>query len=289
MHRLKLWFFATRPKTLLASLSPLILGISLSLGHAPLNKLTLSLIITGAICIQIGTNFANDYYDFKQGADTETRKGPTRAVQAGWIQPSTMKTAMIMTFCMAALCSLYLIYIGGIPILLIATSSIISGILYTAGPYSLAYLGIADIFAFAFFGPIAVGGTVYLLTGSVTLTSLLLGFIPGCFSMGLLSINNLRDCNEDKLAGKKTLAVRFGSKFVKAEYVSCHLLIYFTVLISYVNNLTSPHIIWVLLGVPLSLVLIKDVFIKIGISLNQTLGQTAGLMFVFTLFVSILV
>lgn len=285
MSNLTHWLLAARPKTLFASLAPLVLGFSLSM-TTPINLLTALCIVIGALSIQIGTNFANDYFDFKQGADTSDRKGPTRAVQTGLISAQSMKHATLLMFSIAALSSLYLIYIGGLPVLFIALASIVSGILYTAGPYSLAYLGIADLFAFAFFGPIAVSGTVYLLTGKWTAQSLLLGCIPGLFSMAILIVNNIRDHNEDRLAGKKTLTVRFGVMFSQIHYILCHILVYITagysVLVEGQTALKS-----IVLGIPFSLILIRETLKKTGKELNATLAKTAMMMLGISILVSI--
>jgi 1,4-dihydroxy-2-naphthoate polyprenyltransferase len=285
MSSIKHWVIASRPKTLFASFAPLIIGFSLSWSSG-INPITAIFIVIGAVSIQIGTNFSNDYFDFKQGADTTDRKGPERAVQTGLISGKSMKKATIFMFIIAALASIYLIYIGGLPILIIAISSIISGVLYTAGPYSLAYLGIADLFAFAFFGPIAVSGTAYLLTGQWTLQSVIVGSIPGFFSMGLLIVNNIRDQNEDRAAGKKTLTVRFGLTFSRWQYIVCHVGVYAIALYLYLLEKNSSIIV-LAIGVPFSHKLINDTFKKTGKALNATLAKTAIMMLGMSILVSI--
>lgn len=175
--------------------------------------------LTGAMLIQIGTNFANDYYDFVKGADTAERTGPPRATQSGLIAPETMRRAMFVAFLLVFIPGAYILYRGGWPFLVIGVLSIASGILYTGGPYPLGYLGLGDLFVLVFFGPVAVAGTFYLQGLVLTPEAAVAGFAPGFISVAILTVNNLRDIEGDRAAGKRTLAVRFGSGFAKFEYV----------------------------------------------------------------------
>jgi 1,4-dihydroxy-2-naphthoate octaprenyltransferase len=217
---LKIWLASCRPKTLTASIAPVLIGAAMAFNDGKINSLTLTLTFAAALLIQIGTNLANDYYDFVKGADTETRVGPTRATQAGLVTPAQMKLAFLLTFGLAAACGLYLVYVGGVPILVIGLVSIICGILYTAGPIPLAYYGLGDIFVLVFFGPVAVGGTYYLQTQTINSAVIIAGLAPGLISVAILTVNNLRDIATDKAANKKTLAVRFGAKFAITEYIA---------------------------------------------------------------------
>ena len=176
------------------------------------------LALLGAILIQIGTNFYNDYADFLKGADTSDRKGPMRATQAGLVKPESMKRATIAVFALAVASGLYLIWRGGLPVLMIGVFSILFGILYTAGRYSLAYLGIADLFVLVFFGPVAVGGTYYVQALAIESVVLVAGFAPGLLAVAILLVNNIRDIDEDRAAGKKTLIVRMGRRFGVVAY-----------------------------------------------------------------------
>ena len=171
-----------------------------------------------ALCIQIGTNFANDYYDCLKGADTSTRIGPRRMTQAGLISLSKMKLATFLTFSCVALLSFYLTARGGPVFTLLTTLSIACGILYTGGPKPLAYLGLGELFVLFFFGPIATAGAAYLQTLTFSWEAVVLGFTPGLLSTAVLVINNLRDIENDRRAGKKTLAVRYGKRFTQYEY-----------------------------------------------------------------------
>ena len=184
------------------------------------------LTLFAALFIQIGTNFANDVYDYIKGADKDNRIGPTRAVQAKLISVQNMKKLTFFAFSLAIICGVPLVLKGGIPILIIGLLSIVSGYAYTAGPYPLGYNGWGDLFVFCFFGPIAVCGTFFLQTQMVSLESIISGLILGCLSVTLLCINNIRDIETDREVGKRTLAVRLGAKFVQIMFIILFLFSY---------------------------------------------------------------
>lgn len=219
------WFIATRPKTLVASIAPVVIGAAMAGADGFMNVPILVCIFISAIFIQIGTNLSNDYYDYKKGADNADSKGPRRCLLNGMVTSRQMKIAFIAAFAIAALFGLVLVIYGGVPILIIGVISLISGLAYTAGPYPLAYLGLGDIFVLIFFGPIPVAGTYYLMSGSVNESVILAGFAPGLLSVCILTVNNIRDIETDRLAYKKTLAVRFGRLFGIAEYIACIVLV----------------------------------------------------------------
>lgn len=218
---IKLWIMAARPKTLWAAISPVIIGTAVAYNEGLVHYLTFAVTLLSAVFIQIGTNLANDYYDFVKGSDTDERKGPTRVTQAGLIPPNKVKSAFIIVFVIAFLFGLYLIFRGGYPILIIGLSSILFGVLYTGGPYPLGYNGLGDIFVLIFFGPVAVGGTYYLQTMQISNEVMIIGLIPGLISTALLAVNNLRDIETDTKSGKRTLGVRFGQSFVRFEFLFC--------------------------------------------------------------------
>jgi 1,4-dihydroxy-2-naphthoate polyprenyltransferase len=245
-----------------------LVGIGLASGAGVFHPLAATCALLGALLIQIGTNFANDYQDFLKGADTASRKGPVRVTQAGLASPEAVKRATIIAFGLAVVAGLYLIYRGGWPILAIGLLSILFGALYTGGRYSLAYLGIADFFVLVFFGPVAVAGTFYVqAVGSPLATELLplaivAGLGPGFLATAILLANNIRDVEEDRLARKKTLVVRLGRPAGVALYLAW-----------FVAAAAVPVVLWAAFGaspwiLPATLVLIP------GWRLARTLRQS---------------
>jgi 1,4-dihydroxy-2-naphthoate octaprenyltransferase len=218
---LKAWVLASRPKTLFASVSPIILGTALACSRGLGDGTAAFAALIGAIFIQIGTNLANDYWDAKKGADRAERLGPTRVTSGGLLKPRTVFLGMACCFAFACLAGVYLIARAGWPVVVIGLVSICCGILYTAGPFALAYIGLGDVFTFVFFGLVATSGTYFVEAREFSTTSLVLGSIPGFYSVVLIALNNLRDRESDLLSNKKTLAVRFGSQFARWEIVVC--------------------------------------------------------------------
>jgi len=215
------WVQAARPQTLGAAVAPVVVGTAMAVEAGAFHAVSALCAALGAVFIQIGTNFSNDYLDFVKGADRESRRGPTRATQAGWVSVKAMRRATILTFTLAFASGLYLIWRGGWPVLAIGLCSIASGVWYTAGRWSLAYLGLADFFVLVFFGPVAVGGTYYVQALTVNGPVLVAGMAPGLLATGILLINNLRDREEDARANKKTLVVRFGRATGRRLYAAC--------------------------------------------------------------------
>ena len=215
---IKLWILASRPVTLGASLAPVLIAGGLAYSRMLFNFWPFLVALICALFIQVGTNFANDYYDFLTGAD-KNRTGFVRMIQSGSIAPHQMKIAFIFMFALAILLGVYLIIIGGWLIAVIGILAICFGVLYTGGPYPLAYIGFAEFFVIIFFGPIATWGTYYVQTLQSSNIAIIAGLAPGFLSCALLAVNNLRDINQDKLVGKKTLAVRFGEIFARSECI----------------------------------------------------------------------
>jgi 1,4-dihydroxy-2-naphthoate octaprenyltransferase len=211
----KLWLLAFRPHTLIASVSPVIIG---TLMCSQFDPLVFLFTLFAALSVQIGTNLANDYFDYFKGADTSEREGPMRLTQSGLVGKAAVKIGFIMAFALCAIFSVFLIAKGGFVIALLAISAILLGILYTGGPFPIAYLGLSELFVFTFFGIFATAATAYLQTGVWSLSALLAGVGPGSLSCCILVANNLRDAPQDKKANKKTLVVRFGQTFGKWEY-----------------------------------------------------------------------
>lgn len=216
-----IWMMAARPKTLGAAVAPVLIGTAMAFEAGGVHVPSAALALLSAVLIQVGVNYHNDYADYLKGADTEDRVGPTRVTQAGLVAPEAMRRATIVVFALAVLAGGYLIWRGGWPILAIGALSIFSAVLYTAGPYSLADTGLADLFVLVFFGPVAVGGTYYVQALSINPVVLVAGLAPGLLSVGILLVNNIRDISEDQRAGKKTLPVRWGRPFGIGLYGAC--------------------------------------------------------------------
>jgi 1,4-dihydroxy-2-naphthoate octaprenyltransferase len=242
--------------------------------------------LLAAILIQIGTNFANDVFDFQKGTDRQDRKGPIRATQAGLISEEKMKKAMWQTFALAICAGIYLALIGGWPIVIIGLASIVAGIAYTGGPYPLGYHGLGDVFVFIFFGIIAVPGTYYLQTDTINSLSIWMGIVMGMLSDAILVVNNLRDADTDKLSGKKTLAVRFGKKFSRVQYSILVLIPFLLPIYLWWTLENELSLLIPIFAIPISFNLIYQIFLFSDSDLNFVLIRTARFLFIFTLLLS---
>ena len=286
--RLNVWILASRPKTLGAAVSPVVIGTAMAYSYGLVNWFAGISALLCSIFIQIGTNFANDYFDYIKGTDTEERIGPTRATQAGLVKPESMKLAFIFMFFLSAIFGLYLVSLGGLPIIIIGLLSIISGILYTGGPYPLGYNGLGDLFVLIFFGYVAVGGTFYIHTNEINSIVILAGTAPGLFSTAILTVNNLRDIATDTKTGKRTLAVRFGIKFARFEYLVSIIISCFVPVLLYF--ITGSHA-WSMISVVVLIFAypsIKAVFtMEPGPEFNEILAITGKLLLLYSLIFSI--
>jgi len=212
---------AARPKTLPAAIAPVAVGSALAFHNGVFQPAPALICLLFALLIQVGANYANDYFDFVQGADSPARVGPTRAVAAGLVSPAAMKFAMMAVLAVAFLVGLLLVKWGGWALVGLGVASVVCAIAYTGGPYPLGYHGWGDVFVLIFFGFIAVGFTYYVQAGEFSTTAWLLGAAVGALSTNLLVVNNYRDADTDRLAGKRTLVVRFGRKFARFQYAAC--------------------------------------------------------------------
>ncbi len=215
------WLRAARLRTLPAAAAPVLLGTLLAAADERQHVLAAACALAGALFIQIGTNLVNDALDFERGADTAGRKGPLRVTAGGLATPRQVKAAAALAFALAFAAGGYLIARGGWPILAVGVFSILAGVAYTYGRYALAYTGLADGFVLLFFGPVAVGGTYYVQALALPPWVLVAGLGPGFLATAILVANNVRDVDEDRAAGKRTLAVRFGRSFGAGLYGAC--------------------------------------------------------------------
>jgi 1,4-dihydroxy-2-naphthoate polyprenyltransferase len=217
---LGIWISAARPRTLPAAVAPVLVGSALAWRDGGFVPLAAGLCLAFALLIQIGTNFANDYFDFVKGADTAERVGPRRAVAAGLVSPGVMKAAMAGVFAAAFLTGLFLLPFGGWPLLVIGVLSILCGIAYTGGPYPLAYHGLGDVFVFVFFGLVAVGATVFVQQGTLSPDVWWAASGVGALAANILVVNNYRDAETDARAGKRTLVVLLGRPAARLQYAA---------------------------------------------------------------------
>lgn len=277
------WIIASRPKTLPAAASPVVVGTAIAIADKHFSLLPALAALLGALLIQIGTNFANDVFDYKKGADTVERVGPLRVVQAGILSPRQVFMGMWVVFGLAALIGLYLIVEGGWPILAIGVLSILSGIAYTGGPFPLGYNGLGDIFVFIFFGLVAVCGTYYVQAHTLTAQAWW-GAIPvGLLVTAIIVVNNLRDIETDKKAGKKTLAVRLGARGAQIEYYLLLAVSYLVPPVMWALGVSSGWVMLAWLSLPVAWPLIGAIREKKGKALNPVLGGTARLSLVYSL------
>jgi 1,4-dihydroxy-2-naphthoate octaprenyltransferase len=290
-HPLHAWLQTTRPKTLFAALAPVLMAGSMAWGAGPVHVPVFLATLMIAVLIQIGTNFCNDVFDHHQGADTEKRQGPRRGLHSGTISLQQLTAAVWVCFGGVAILSGLLVMRGGWPIVWLAAASIFCGVFYTAGRYSLAYTGLADVFVVMFFGPIAMCGTYYLQfpeRGWPPPEVWIGGVAPGLIATGLLAVNNLRDVDEDRESRKLTLAVRFGRSFSRWEYTFCLLgaLAVPIGLVVVTGRGTATLLVWML--IPLMWKARKRVMRgTTGQDLNPALGLTGKLLLLYAVVFSL--
>ncbi|HEX9885822.1 MAG TPA: 1,4-dihydroxy-2-naphthoate polyprenyltransferase [Longimicrobiales bacterium] len=213
------WILAARPRTLPAAAAPVLIGSGLATLKGAFVPLPALAALAGGLLIQVATNLANDYYDFIRGTDTDERIGPLRVTQAGLLAPEQVRRGVWSTLGAALAVGTYLVWVAGWPIVLIGLASLVCSVAYTGGPFPLAYHGLGDLFVFVFFGLVAVGGTVYVQALTLTPDVLWAGAGVGALSTAILVVNNLRDLDTDRTAGKRTLAVRLGKTASRGEYL----------------------------------------------------------------------
>ncbi len=219
ISRTRAWVMACRPRTLTAAAAPVAAGTGLAYMHGGFAFAPALAALAGAMLIQVGTNLANDYYDYQKGGDSEGRLGPVRVTQAGLIEGRDVLRGAFLAFALATGAGVYLAAVAGWPVVAIGVAGIASGILYTGGPWPLGYHGLGDLFVFVFFGLVAVAGTCFVQVLEFRPDSLTAGVALGAASTAILVVNNLRDIETDARAGKRTLAVRMGGGWTKAQYV----------------------------------------------------------------------
>jgi 1,4-dihydroxy-2-naphthoate octaprenyltransferase len=278
---LRAWLLASRPKTLSAAFVPVAVGTACAQASASLRFGPAVAALLGSFCLQIGANFANDVFDYEKGADTADRLGPTRAVQAGLLDPQAVRRGMYLVFGLALLIGIYLTWVAGPIVIAIGVCSILSAIAYTGGPYPLGYNGLGDVFVFVFFGLVAVCGTTFVQTGYVPTLSLWASVPVGALATAILVVNNIRDRKTDKIAGKRTLAVRFGRRVALTEFTLLCAMSYAVPCVLFLSRQLGPTALAPLFTMPMAVRLMIRITRTEGRSLNPVLVGTAKLLLVF--------
>ncbi len=288
MKPIEKWLLAARPKTLWASVAPVIVGTAMAYGSGSHHWPSAIVALACAVLIQIGTNFANDYFDYQKGADTAQRQGPLRLTQAGLVTPQAMKRATALVFLMACIGALILIIRGGLPVILIGTFCILAGILYTGGPYPYGYHGLGDLICLIFFGPVAVGGTYYVQALEIHPLVVVAGLGPGLLISAILTVNNLRDIEDDRKAGKRTLAVCFGKTFTRWEFALLVVAGASIPVILYLSSGQRISSLITLLVIPIAWPAFRTLLSRTdGPALNPTLAYAARLPLIYSVLFSV--
>lgn len=268
---------AARPRTLPAAVAPVCVGTAIAAAHGSLRPLAAIAALAVALLLQVVANFANDLFDFERGADTHARLGPARAVQQGWISPGRMRLAVILAIAAAIVPGVHLVSVGGWPIAVLGVLAIAAALAYTGGPLPFGYRGLGEVGVFVFFGVVAVCGTYFVQTGAVTALVVAASLAVGALASAILVVNNLRDIDTDRVAGKRTLAVRFGARASRIEYAALLGFAYAVPIVLVASGATSRWALAPLVTLPRAMLLAIDVARTGGSGLNPLLAATARL------------
>lgn len=278
------WWIAARPQTLTAGAAPVLLGTALAAAEGHVRAGLALAAVAAALLLQIGTNFANDLFDFERGADTKERRGPARAVATGLLAPSQMRVATGVAFGGAALAGATLVWAGGWPFALLGALAVACGLAYTTGPFPLAYHGLGDAAVFVFFGVVAVAGSYAVQAQAISARALLVSLPPACLVTAILAVNNLRDIETDAQAGKRTLAVRIGPVATRIYLASLFVLAYGGLVALVGAGVLGPAALAALGTLPFGLRAAHDAVVcRDGPGLNRALVRTARTHAAFTL------
>ncbi len=285
---MRMWLMAARLRTLPAAVAPVLVGTSIAVTRDVFRPGAFIAALLGAILIQVGTNLSNDYSDARRGADTEERLGPMRVTAGGLVPPKTVLLWTYLTFGAAALCGVYLVVVAGWELLVLGVLSILAGVLYTGGPRPYGYEGLGEVFVFLFFGIVAVAGSAFAQLESWPWESFALAVPVGLLVTAILVVNNIRDMDTDRRAGKRTLAVRLGRERARFEYAALMAVGFLVLLpiaaIEIADSDSWSALWWLLpwLTAPLAVKLVGVVRTRVdGPTLNGALARTAGLQLVF--------
>ncbi len=282
--RARAWLLASRPATLPAAVGPVLVGLGVAIGLGVFEPLPAVGALAVALLLQIVSNLANDLSDFRSGADAADRLGPPRAAAQGWLSQREMLAGMAVVVALAGLVGLYLVWVGGMPILLLGTAAIVSALAYTGGPWPYGYRGLGEVFVFVFFGLVAVAGTTYLQTLTWEPLALVAAVPVGALICAILVVNNLRDIDADRRAGKLTLAARRGPRFARQEYDTLLVFAYATPVGLVLAGDVSAAVLLPLASAPLALALRRVVWAEGDPRrLNPVLKETARVSLLFAL------
>ncbi len=283
----RIWMMAARPRTLPAAIAPVLVGTSLAGFAHVFHPLRFVAALLGAIFIQVGTNLSNDYSDARRGADTEDRLGPVRVTAGGLVPPRQVLVATYVSFGLAVLAGIYLIVVAGWLLLVVGAASILAGVLYTGGPRPYGYEGLGEVFVFLFFGIVAVAGSYFVQTKHLHWEAFALAVPVGLLAAAILVVNNYRDIDTDRRAGKRTLAVRLGRDRTRNLFAVMIYLAYLLVPITWIFGPLKPWVLLPWLSLPGAAPLVRLVRNHTdGPSLNQALAQTGMLQLAFCMLLS---
>jgi 1,4-dihydroxy-2-naphthoate octaprenyltransferase len=275
---------AARPRTLPAAIAPVLVGTALAIHVGPFHAVRFVAALLGAMLIQVGTNLSNDYSDARRGADTEERIGPVRVTAGGLVPPRQVLVATYVTFGLAVLCGVYLIAVAGWVLLAVGAASILAGVLYTGGPRPYGYEGLGELFVFLFFGIVAVTGSYFVQRRELSWEAFVLAVPVGLLIAAILVVNNVRDIDTDRRAGKRTLAVRLGRNRTRTLFVAMLAVAFAAGLVCWLVGPLSPWLALTLLAAPLAVTLARTVVTHSdGPSLNGALAQSGILALVYCL------
>jgi 1,4-dihydroxy-2-naphthoate polyprenyltransferase len=281
---LRLWALAARPRTLPAAIAPVLVGTALAISDGDFRPAAFAAALIGSVFIQIGTNLSNDYSDARRGADTEDRLGPVRVTAGGLMPPRRVLVGTYVAFAVAIVAGAYLAAITGPELLVVGAASIAAGVLYTGGPRPYGYEGLGELFVFLFFGVVAVVGSYYVQAEELPWEAFALSVPVGLLAAAILVVNNVRDADTDRRAGKRTLAVRLGRERARGLFGAMLAVSYATVVAIPVAGGLSWWVVLPLLSAPLAPSLWRTVATRTdGPSLNAALADTGRLLGVFSL------
>lgn len=281
---LQAWWLAIRPRTLPAAASGVAMGSALAWHDGSFQLLPALACLLIALLLQIGSNVANDVFDFERGADTAERLGPVRVTQAGYLTPTQVKRGMVVIFGLAAMLGLYLAALRGWTVIWLGAAAILSAVAYTGGPYPLGYHGLGDVFVFLFFGLAAVAGTYFVQVGSVSAAAWWMAIPVGLIVTAILVVNNLRDLESDRKAGKHTLAVLMGERGAKIEYILLMTAAYLLLPVLAILKIIPVGGMLAWLSLPLAIRTLRVVLTQKGHPLNSALAGTGQTAFLFSMF-----